>query len=192
MVLFTSCWLYTSCCTNPVPSSGGVPLVIVGTNLDAAVSPMLTLTAAGVQLINVVSGVDHTLLCIHTYVHDTTRNECRKDIHTYIRTWYIAYCTFSLQTCTVVSPTQLLCIIPKLTGVTSGASLDYSLTFDGQVLSSLSTVQPLRAVDDPVFNGSSPTQYVENSNVLLTISVSMPRSCLYEKLHTYVRTFVCT
>ena len=49
--------LVTSCCTNPVPSSGRVPLIIVGTNLDAAVSPMLRLTAAGVQLINVVSGV---------------------------------------------------------------------------------------------------------------------------------------
>ena len=48
--------LVTSCCTNPVPSSGGVPLIIVGANLDAAVSPMLTLTADGVQLINVVSG----------------------------------------------------------------------------------------------------------------------------------------
>ena len=47
--------LVTSCCTNPVPSSGGVPLIIVGANLDAAVSPMLTLTAAGVQLIIVVS-----------------------------------------------------------------------------------------------------------------------------------------
>ena len=49
--------LVTSCCTNRAPSSGGVPLIIVGTNLDAAVSPMLTLTAAGVQLVNVVSGV---------------------------------------------------------------------------------------------------------------------------------------
>ena len=47
--------LVASCCTNPVSSSGGVPLIIVGTNLDAAVSPTLTLTAAGVQLINVVS-----------------------------------------------------------------------------------------------------------------------------------------
>ena len=71
------------------------------------------------------------------------------------------------------SPTQLLCMIPELTNVTSGASLDYSLTFDAQVLTSLSSVQPLRAVPDPVFNGSSPTQYVENSNLLLTISVSI-------------------
>ena len=55
--------LVTSCCTNPVPSSGGVPLIIVGTNLDAAVSPMLTLTAAGVQLINVVSGVCTIVYC---------------------------------------------------------------------------------------------------------------------------------
>ena len=75
----------------------------------------------------------------------------------------------------MVSPTQLLCMIPELTTVISGASLDYSLTFDDQVLSSLSSVQPLRAVADPVFNGSSisPTQYAENSNVLLTISVSI-------------------
>ena len=49
--------LVTSCCTSPVPSSGRVPLIIVGANLDAAVSPMLTLTTAVVQLINVVSGV---------------------------------------------------------------------------------------------------------------------------------------
>ena len=56
MVLFTSCWLQAVVPTVP-PSSGGVPLIIVGTNQDAAVSPMLTLTAAGVQLINVVSGV---------------------------------------------------------------------------------------------------------------------------------------
>ena len=50
--------LVTSCCGwLHAPSSGGVPLIIVGTNLDAAVSPMLTLTAAGVQLVNVVSGV---------------------------------------------------------------------------------------------------------------------------------------
>ena len=49
--------LVAICCANPAPSSGGVPLIIVGTNLDAAVSPMLTLTAASVQLINVVSGV---------------------------------------------------------------------------------------------------------------------------------------
>ena len=74
----------------------------------------------------------------------------------------------------MTSPTQLLCMIPELTSVTSGASLDYSLTFDGQVLSSLSSVQPLRAVADPVLDESSPTQYVENSNVLLTISVSIP------------------
>ena len=67
-------------------------------------------------------------------------------------------------------------MIPELTTVISGASLDYSLTFDGQVLSSLSSVQPLRAVADPVFDASSisPTQYAENSNVLLTISVSIP------------------
>ena len=98
------------------------------------------------------------------------------------------YCTFSLQTCRVVSPTQLLCMIPELTTVTSGASLDYSLTFDGQVLSSLSSVQPLRAVADPVFNTSSPTQYAENSNLLLTISVSIPGLCLCLKLSicTYV------
>ena len=38
-------------------------------------------------------------------------------VKTYI--WY-----FSLQTCTVVSPTQLLCMIPELTTVTSGTSLD--------------------------------------------------------------------
>ena len=75
-------------------------------------------------------------------------------------------------------------MIPELTNVMSGANLDYSLTFDGQVLSSLSTVQPLRAVADPVFNSSSPTQYAENSNLLLTISVSIPRSYLCEKLHT--------
>ena len=74
----------------------------------------------------------------------------------------------------MTSPTQLLCMTPELTNVTSGASLDYSLTFDGQVLSSLSSVQPLRAVADPVFSGSSPTQYVENSNLLFTISVSTP------------------
>ena len=49
--------LVTSCSTDPVLSSGGVPLIIVGTNLDAAVSPMLTLFTADVQLINVVSGV---------------------------------------------------------------------------------------------------------------------------------------
>ena len=86
----------------------------------------------------------------------------------------------------MTSPTQLLCMIPELTTVISGASLDYSLTFDGQVLSSLSSVQPLRAVADPVFNGSSPTQYLENSDVLLTISVSMPglRLCLKLNIHT--------
>ena len=69
--------LVTSCSTNPAPSSGGVPLIIVGTNLDAAVSPMLTLTAAGVQLINVVSGVctilyctdDPILQCTHIILH---------------------------------------------------------------------------------------------------------------------------
>ena len=72
------------------------------------------------------------------------------------------------------SPSRLLCMIPELTNVTSGASLDYSLTFDGQVLSSLSSVQPLRAVADPVFNSSSTTQYVENSNLPFTISVSIP------------------
>ena len=74
----------------------------------------------------------------------------------------------------MVSPTQLLFMIPELTTVISGASLDYSLTFDGQVLSNLSSIQPLRAVADPVFDGSSPTQYAENSNILLTISVSTP------------------
>ena len=59
MVLFTSHLLQA------VPSSGGVPLIIVGTNLDVAVSPMLTLTVAGVQLINVVSAwslYNHTAL----------------------------------------------------------------------------------------------------------------------------------
>ena len=96
-------------------------------------------------------------------------------IKTYVHvTLHIAFYIFSLQNCRVVSPTQLLCMIPELTNVISGASLDYSLTFDGQVLSSLSSVQPLRAVADPVFNGSSPTQYAENSNLLLTISVSIP------------------
>ena len=65
-------------------------------------------------------------------------------------------------------------MIPELTNVTINASLDYSLTFDDQVLSSLSSVQPLRAVADPVFNGSSPTQYREYSNLSLTISVSIP------------------
>ena len=65
-------------------------------------------------------------------------------------------------------------MIPELTTVISGASLDYSLTFDGQILSNLSSVQPLRTVADPVFKGSSPSQYVENSNLLLTISVSIP------------------
>ena len=76
-------------------------------------------------------------------------------------------------------------MIPELTNVTSGASLDYSLTFDGQVLSSLSSVQPLRAVADPVFNGSSPTQYAENSNLLLTISVSIPGLRLSLKLNIH-------
>ena len=101
-------------------------------------------------------------------------------------------CTFSLQTCRVVSPTLLLCMIPELTTVTIGASLDYSLTFDDQVLSSLSSVQPLRAVADPVFNGSSPTQYEENSNLLLTISVSIPGLRLCEILckYTYVHTYL--
>ena len=65
--------LFTSCCTNPLLSSGGVPLIIVGTNLDASVSPMLTLTAASVQLINVVSGVcivvHYTLLSNHDTIH---------------------------------------------------------------------------------------------------------------------------
>ena len=70
--------------------------------------------------------------------------------------------------------THLLCMIPELTNVTINASLDYSLTFDDQVLSSLSSVQPLRAVADPVFNGSSPTRYLEYSNRSLTISVSIP------------------
>ena len=73
----------------------------------------------------------------------------------------------------MVSPTRLLCMIPELTTVTSGASLDYSLMFDDQILSSLSSVQPLRAVADPVFNILSPVSYAENSNLLLTISVSM-------------------
>ena len=92
----------------------------------------------------------------------------------------------------MVSPTQLLCMIPELTTVISGASLDYSLTFDGQVLSSLSSVQPLRAVADPVFNGSSPTQYEVDSGALLTISVSIPglRSC--ESLNTYGYVEICT
>ena len=90
------------------------------------------------------------------YKHDNTHSECRKDT----QTRYIAY---YLQTCTVDSPTQLLCMIPELTTVISGASLDYSLTFGGHVLSSLSLVQPLRGVTDPVFNGSSPTQYADNS-----------------------------
>ena len=118
------------------------------------------------------------------YEHDTTHSECHKDV----RTWHIAFYIFSLQTCRVVLPTQLLCMIPELTTVTSGASLDYSLTFDGQVLSSLSSVQPLRAVADPVFNGSSPTQYAENSNLLLTISVSIPGLHLCLKLDiAYVR-----
>ena len=106
-------------------------------------------------------------------------------VKTYI--WY-----FSLQTCTVVSPTQLLCMIPELTTVTSGTSLDYSLTFDDQVLSSLSSVQPLRAVADPVFNASSPASYAENRNLLLTISVSIPglslclklSICSYVEIHT--------
>ena len=114
----------------------------------------------------------HTMsdsLCVVSFLRHS-ESECRKDIHT----WYIAYCTFSIQTCRVVSPTQLLCMIPELTTVISGANLDYSLTFDGQVLSNLSSIQPLRAVADPVFDGSSPTQYAENSNVLLTISVSTP------------------
>ena len=71
-------------------------------------------------------------------------------------------------------------MIPELTNVTSGASLDYSLTFGGQVLSSLSSVQPLRAVADPVFSRFSPTQYAENSNLLLTISVSTSRIHLCE------------
>ena len=77
-------------------------------------------------------------------------------------------------------------MIPELTNVISGASLDYSLTFDDQVLSSLSSVQPLRAVPDPVFNGSSPTQYAENSNLLLTISVSILglHLCLKLDMHT--------
>ena len=79
-------------------------------------------------------------------------------------------------------------MIPELTNVTSGASVDYSLTFDGQVLSSLSSVQPLRAVADPVFNGSSPTQYEENSGALLTISVSIPALRLCFKLN--IRTSV--
>ena len=75
--------LVTSCCINPVPSSGRVPLIIVGTNLDAAVSPMLTLTAAGVQLINVVSGVCTIILHRRPYTvmykHDNTsckHSEC--------------------------------------------------------------------------------------------------------------------
>ena len=102
----------------------------------------------------------------------------------YIHTLDIAYCTLSLQTCKVASPTQLLCRIPELTNVTSGASLDYSLTFDGQVLSNLSTVQTLRAVADPVFKGFPPTEYVENSNALLTISVSVQGLCSCGKLNT--------
>ena len=76
-------------------------------------------------------------------------------------------------------------MIPELTTVISGASLDYSLTFDDQVLSSLSSVQPLRAVADPVFNGSSPIQYEENNNVLLTISVSIPGLGLSLKFNIY-------
>ena len=180
--------LVTSCCTNPFPSSGAVPLIILGTNLDAAVSPMLTLIAAGVQLINVVSGfctiILHRRPYTSVYTHYTTQSECRKGVHT----CHIVYCTLSLQTCTVVSPTRLLCMIPELTNVTSGASLDYSLTFDGQVLSSLSSVQPLRAVADPVFYGSSPTQYAEYINLLLTISVSKPalRLCWKLSICTYV------
>ena len=75
--------LVTSCCTNPFPSSGGVPLIINGTNLDAAVSPMLTLTAAGVQLINVVSGVRTIILyelpCTLLYKHDNTT--CKHILH---------------------------------------------------------------------------------------------------------------
>ena len=74
----------------------------------------------------------------------------------------------------MVLSTQLLCMIPELSNVTINASLDYSLTFDDQVLSSLSSVQPLRAVADPVFKGSSPTQYEEYRNLSLTISVSIP------------------
>ena len=48
----------------------------------------------------------------------------------------------------------------------------YSLIFDNEVLSSLSSIQPLTAVADPVFNGSEPTEYQDNSGQPLTITVS--------------------
>jgi plexin A len=107
---------------------GEVPLIVVGTNLDAAVSPVLTLSAPGLQPLNV--------------------------------------------TCTVVSPTQLSCVIPQLSNVNTRRSFQYSLIFDNEVLSNLSSVQPLTAVADPVFSGSEPTQYQDNGGQPLTISGS--------------------
>ena len=106
----------------------------------------------------------------------------------YIHTLDIAYCTFSLQTCTVVSPTELLCMIPELTTVTRGClillPLDYSLTFDGQVLPNLSSIQCLLAVTDPEFSHIHPTRYAENCHyciLTLFISVSVPGLCSCEK-----------
>ena len=51
-------------------------------------------------------------------------------------------------------------------------SFQYSLIFDNEVLSSLSSVQPLTAVADPVFSGSEPTEYQDNSGQPLAITVS--------------------
>ena len=68
MVWITSCWLQAIVLTLS-PTSGGVPLTIVGANLDAAVSPMLTLFAADVQLINVVSGcTNDPILSVQTMI----------------------------------------------------------------------------------------------------------------------------
>ena len=75
----------------------------------------------------------------------------------------------SPQTCIVVSSTQLSCVIPQLSNVNASRSFQYSLIFDNELLT---PAQPLTSVADPVFSGSEPTEYQDNSGQPLTLSVS--------------------
>ena len=117
--------------------------------------------------------------CVHEYV-------CMY-VHVYMSVYV------SLQDCTAMSPTLLVCQLPTL-DLQPGVQLDYALRLDGANLRGLSAVEPLTVLEDPSFENVGDYEYIINSgsSIFLMVSLFCNFHLMYNQpVHMYIHTDGC-
>ena len=125
-------------------------------------------------------------LHILTFYNDVFHPSLLWNVHTMSDMSLTPFSTLCIQNCTVLSSRKLSCVIPVLERVPVGTSFQYSLRFDNDILSNLSSLQSLTAVADPVFVGVQPTQYQETSNHTFAVLVSQRIACIMYSSHIII------